>query len=126
MTTFDEGPVIVKKLPECQSRRCRKEFLSEIKHLVCESYRPQLILDLSSSPLEPETLDLLLNCIEELERAEGRVSIAGASKEAAAILELTRLTSVVDVFSSVSEAVGSRVLFPFATHGQTDLQQATA
>lgn len=98
--------VVVKQLPDGGAKRQRREFLAEIKQLARESYRPQLIVDLPSHKLTSETLDLLLSCAEQIEKSEGRVSVAGASSEAAVILELTQLTSVVNVFPSVSEAAG--------------------
>lgn len=103
---ISNGMVVVKQLPDGRVKRQRQEFLAEIKQLARESYRPQLIVDLPSPKLTSETLDLLLSCAEQMERSEGRVSVAGASPEAAVILELTQLTSVVNVFPSVSEAVG--------------------
>ena len=103
---ISNGMVVVKQLPDGRSKRERSDFLAEIKQLDRESYRPQLIVDLPSHKLTSETLDLLLSCAEQMEKSEGRVSVAGASPEAAVILELTQLTSVVNVFPSVSEAVG--------------------
>jgi len=103
---ISNGMVVVKQLPDGRARRKRREFLAEIKQLARESYRPQLIVDLPSRKLTSEVLDLLLSCAEQMEKSEGRVSVAGASPEAAVILELTQLTSVVNVFPSVSEAVG--------------------
>lgn len=103
---ISNGMVVVKQLPDGRAKRQRREFLAEIKQLARESYRPQLIVDLPSHKLTSETLDLLLSCAEQMERSEGRVSVAGASPEASVILELTQLTSVVNVFPSVSEAVG--------------------
>ena len=100
------GMVIVKQIPDGRAKRQRRRFLAEVKELARESYRPQLIIDLPSGELTSETLDLLLSCVEQMEKSEGRVSVAGASPQAALILELTQLTSVVNVFPSVSEAVG--------------------
>ena len=100
------GPVVVKQLPESGTKQRRKEFLAEVRQLAHQSYRPQLIVDLPFKKIGPDTLDLLLSCVEQVEKSEGRVSVAGASPEAAVILELTQLTSVVHVFPSVSEAVG--------------------
>ena len=103
---ISNGMVVVKQLPDGRAKRERREFLAEVKQLARESYRPQLIVDLPSRKLTSEVLDLLLSCAEQMEKSEGRVSVAGASPEAAVILELTQLTSVVNVFPSVSEAVG--------------------
>jgi anti-anti-sigma regulatory factor len=103
---ISNGMVVVKQLPDGRAKRERREFLAEVKQLARESYRPQLIVDLPFRKLTSEVLDLLLSCAEQMEKSEGRVSVAGASPEAAVILELTQLTSVVNVFPSISEAVG--------------------
>jgi anti-anti-sigma regulatory factor len=53
-----------------------------------------------------------------MEHADGRVSLAAPSPEATVIFELTRLTSVLDVFPSVSEAISDEIRHPvFAVHG---------
>ena len=59
--------------------------------------------------LKTETIDLLLECVEELEHVDGRVSVAVAEPESAVLLELTRLTSVLDLFPSLAEATGEMV-----------------
>lgn len=101
-------PVIVKQLPEVRSRLRRKSFLAEIKELADHSYRPRLIVDMSNTQeIDPDSIDLLLECVAEMEHADGRVALAAASPQAEVILELTRLTSVVDVFPSISEAAAS-------------------
>jgi anti-anti-sigma regulatory factor len=105
-----KGPVVVKDFPQTEVTAHRKIFLNEVQHLADQSYRPQLIVSLSpSTKLGPAAIDLLLDCVEQVERADGRVSVAAGSPEAEVILELTRLTSVVDTFSSVSEAMGDGV-----------------
>jgi anti-anti-sigma regulatory factor len=112
-----KGPVVVKQLPQNHGSARRKLFLAEIRNLVDHCYQPQVIVDLSESQgLGPDAIDLLLQCVEHVERADGRVSVAAGSPEAAVILELTRLTSVVDMFSSVSEAVGGSTLHHFEHH----------
>jgi anti-anti-sigma regulatory factor len=104
------GPTIVKNLPEQQSKLHRGLFLDEVKETIGQSYRPRLIVDLTSCEgIKAETIDLLLECVEEVEHADGRVSVA-ASPETAVVLELTQLTSVLDLFGSVSEAMSDRPL----------------
>jgi len=120
------GPVVVKQLPESGAKYRRKQFLAEVKQLARQSYRPQLIVDLPSKKIGPDTLDLLLSCVEQVERSEGRVSVAGASPEVAAILELTQLTSVVNVFPSVSEAVGIEGAYPFDAPDSDDSHHMAA
>lgn len=103
------GPTIVTHLPERQTKLHRGLFLDQIKERVGRSSRPRLIVDLTSSDaLKPETIDLLLECVEEVEHADGRVAVA-ASPETAVVLEVTQLTSVLEMFPSVSEATDSEV-----------------
>lgn len=104
------GPVVVKDFPQTNMTAHRRTFLNEVQNLAQQSYRPQLIVNLPpSAKLGPAALDLLLDCVEQVERADGRVSVAAGSPEAEVILELTRLDSVVDMFPSVSEAMGDGV-----------------
>src|SRR5437868_13556672 len=96
-----KGPTVVKTFPQSHGLASRKSFLTEIQRLTRESYRPQVVVDLSKCRnLNLEAIDLLLDCIEHVERADGRVIVAAGCPETAIILELTRLTSVVDMFSS--------------------------
>ena len=100
------GPTIVAHLPAKQSKLHRGLFLDEIKERVGQARRPRLIVDLTSSTgIKAETIDLLLECVEEVEHADGRVAVA-ATPEAAVVLELTQLTSVLDLFPSVCDATG--------------------
>jgi len=100
-------PAFIKQLPHCLGSTERKSLLTEIQTLAVRSYRQEVIFDLSkANVLKPETIDLLLDCVEHVERADGRVAISAGSAENTVILELTRLTSVVDMFPSVSEALG--------------------
>ena len=121
-----KNEAVMKQLPENGSRSERRAFLADIKQLARNSYRPQLILDLPSRKFGPETLDLLLECAEQVEKAEGRVSVAGASPEVAAILELTQLTSVINVFPSVSEAVGIEGVYGFGGEDSDNGRQMAA
>jgi anti-anti-sigma regulatory factor len=123
---IQNGATVVKQLPECREKWQRRQFLSEIRQLAHESYRPQLIIDLTSENIARETLDLLLKCVEQIESSEGRVSVAGASPEAAVIFELTRLSSVMNVFPSLSEAIGIEGSQPLEFPGSTDANRMVA
>lgn len=124
---MSKGPILVKELPECQGKALRKAFLAEIKTLADHCYGPQLIVDLSSSPrLGPDAIDVLLQCVEHAERADGRVSVAAPSPEAAVILELTQLASVVQMFSSVSEAMEGDAPYGFESWGPEGSQHLAA
>jgi anti-anti-sigma regulatory factor len=115
-----KGPIIVKHLPERQSKLHRGLFLDEIKDLVGKSHRPRLIVDLSGhGQIRAETIDFLLECVEEVEHADGRVSVAVPNAETAVILELTQLTSVLDTFPTVFEAMGEDSLPLLSTASDT-------
>jgi len=120
-----KGPIIVRHLPERQSKLHRGLFLDEIKDLVGKSHRPRLIIDLTACPqIKAETIDLLLECVEEVEHADGRVSVAVPNAETAVILELTQLTSVLDTFPTVFEAMGADTLPLLSTASYTGAQFA--
>jgi anti-anti-sigma regulatory factor len=120
-----KGPIIVKHLPERQTKLHRGLFLDEVKDLVGQSYRPRLIVDLGACPqIKAETIDLLLECVEEVEHADGRVSVAVPNAETAVILELTQLTSVLDTFPSVFDAMGENSLPLLNTGSDTGTQIA--
>jgi anti-anti-sigma regulatory factor len=120
------GPTIVKNLPEQQSKLHRGLFLDEVKESIGQSYRPRLIVDLTRcETIGSETIDLLLECVEEVEHADGRVAVA-ASPETAVVLELTQLTSVLDLFGSVSEALSDRPLLVPMSISEVGTTQAAA
>jgi anti-anti-sigma regulatory factor len=97
--------VTVKRIPGSGDWRSHRSFLREIRDFVEGSHRPRLIIDLSGvEQLLPESLDLLLECVDHTERSDGDVSVAGASDQTAVILQLTQVASVLNMFPSVSEA----------------------
>jgi anti-anti-sigma regulatory factor len=103
--------MIVKRLPSPRDQVARRLFLREIKRFVVNSYRPRLIVDLSAvEQISPESVDLLLECVCHTERGDGEVSVAAASPQTDVILEITQASSVLNIFSSVLEAVNGRQL----------------
>jgi anti-anti-sigma regulatory factor len=113
-----KGSVVVKQFPQSRNFARRKSFLADVRDLARRTYRPQLVLEISeSAEMAPDAIELLLECVEQVERADGRVSVVAGSPQTAVILELTRLTSVLDIFSSVSEAVNGGTLHRFEHDG---------
>ena len=99
------SPVTVMQLPDLSDPSAHRSFLREVKKLMDSSRRPRLIVDLSTvGQIAPESIDLLLECVDQAERSDGEVSVAGASRETEVILELTQATSVLNIFPSVLEA----------------------
>jgi anti-anti-sigma regulatory factor len=106
--------MIIKRLPSPRDQVARRSFLREIKRFVVNSHRPRLIVDLSAvEQISPESVDLLLECVRHTERGDGEVSIAAASPQTDVILEITQAASVLNIFSSVLEAVDGRRLRDF-------------
>jgi anti-anti-sigma regulatory factor len=105
------SPVTVKLLPDLSDPATYRSFLREVKEFVDGSRQPRLILDLSGvEQIRPESIDLLLECVDHVERNDGEVSVAGMSDKTAVILELTQATSVLNVFPSVLEAANGSPL----------------
>jgi anti-anti-sigma regulatory factor len=113
-----KGPVVIKEFPQSRNFARRKSFLSEVRNLARRTYRPQLVLDIpESAEMAPDAIELLLECVEQVEQADGRVSVVAGSPQTAVILEITRLASVLDIFSSVSEAVNGGTLHRYQHDG---------
>ena len=99
------SPVTVMQLPDLSDPSAHRSFLREVKKFMDSSRQPRLIVDLSTvGQIGPESIDLLLECVDQAERSDGEVSVAGASRETEVILELTQATSVLNIFPSVLEA----------------------
>jgi len=99
------SPVTVMQLPDLSDPSAHRSFLREVKKFMDGSRRPRLIVDLSTvGQIGPESIDLLLECVDQAERSDGEVSVAGASRETEVILELTQAASVLNIFPSVPEA----------------------
>ncbi len=104
----------VKRLPDPHDKVSRRLFLREIKGFVDNSHRPRLIVDLSAvEQISPESIDLLLECVGHAERGDGEVSVAGASPKTSVMLEITQVSSLLNMFPSILEAANGRQLRDF-------------
>jgi len=112
-------PATVKRLPLSSDPASHRSFLHEVKEFMASSRRPRLIVDLSAvEQIRPESIDLLLECVDHAERGDGEVSVAGASLQTAVILELTQAASVLNMFPSVLEAADGCQLYDFESGEQ--------
>ncbi len=97
--------VAVMRMPDFSDPSAHRSFLREVKEFMDSSRQARLVVDLSTAgQIGPESVDLLLECVDQAERSDGEVSVAGASPETEVILELTQATSVLNMFPSVLEA----------------------
>ena len=94
------------QFPSTAGRADSRNFMNQIKKLVGDTYQPHVTIDLSAvTELTADGIDLLLECAERVEHADGSVSIVSASAEVLIILEVTRLTSVVKMIETEAEQV---------------------
>jgi anti-anti-sigma factor len=97
--------VTVKQLPVGTKQQMR--FARELSQSMSAS-RPYLVLDCSClHSMNRSSVLLLLTCLEEAIKRKGDVRLAGVSKEARAILELTGVAGLFHIFDHSSEAVSS-------------------
>lgn len=100
-------PVMVKRLPEAVNGKGMRGFLREIE--ICVNVnRPRLVLDCSSiRELDGSVIQLLLQCLEEAMKRNGDVKLAALRSAGAALMELTGVSRLFDIFETVPEAVSS-------------------
>jgi anti-anti-sigma factor len=100
-------PVAVKQLPESLSSKRARLFFSELESCLNVD-RPCLVLDCSKvRSLDSSAAHLLLCCLEEAMKRNGDVKLAGISSAAGAILELSGLDRLFEMYSTIAEAVSS-------------------
>jgi anti-anti-sigma factor len=105
--TFQSSPII-QDFPDCSNQGACRAFLRELESLLFESYRPQIVFDMSRvSRMNAMGIDLMLKCITKIANHDGELRLASPSPETALVLELTQLSNVVDVHATVQEAIES-------------------
>jgi anti-anti-sigma factor len=104
-------PATKMHLPKSSDGTSHRSFLRDIKKLMQGSRQPRLVFDLSEvKQINPQSIDLLLQCVDQAERSDGEVSVVGVTPETAVILELTQAATVLNVSSLASEAADSCAL----------------
>jgi anti-anti-sigma factor len=100
-------PVVVKQLPEKLSSEEGRNFWLDAEPSLNVD-RPRLVLDCSKvRQLDSAGIQVLLHCLEEAMKRNGDVKLAGIPPAAAAILEMTKVDSLFEVFETASDAVNS-------------------
>jgi anti-sigma B factor antagonist len=100
-------PVIVRQLPEKFSVQQGRIFLREIEPFL-SSDRPRMVLDCSKvKQLDSAGIHALLCCLEEALKRNGDVKLAAIPPATAAILELTKVHRLFEMFESTAYAVDS-------------------
>ena len=105
--TLRMRPVGVMQLPEILSQRQGRRLFREIKECM-DVDRPRMVLDCSNvRQLDRSVILLLLCCLEEAMKRTGDVKLAAVPSGAAAILELTGVGRLFDIYDTPAEAVDS-------------------
>src|SRR5271157_3675697 len=117
-----ERHVVVKQLPEKLSVEQGHAFLRELEPSLKAS-RPRVVLDCSKiRQLDSAGIQVLLHCLEEAMKRNGDVKLAAVPPAAAAILRMTRVDGLFEVFDSSSDAIDSFYQFPASAFHHVNLQ----
>jgi len=104
--------VEVKQLPEALTVKQARLFLGELGSCM-NTDRPCIVLDCSKVRLmDRSVIQLLLGCLEEAIKRNGDVKLSSVSAAARAILELTGVNRLFEVFDTNAEALISFQLLP--------------
>lgn len=104
--------VAVKQLPEKLSIKQGRGFFREVESCF-KTDRPRVVLDCSKvRHLDSAGIHVLLRCLEEAMKRNGDVKLASVPAGAAAILELTKVDRLFEVFENTADAVNSFHQFP--------------
>ena len=100
-------PVAVKQLPETLDAKQGRLFFSELESCMNVD-RPCLVLDCSKVRLlDSSAVHLLLCCLEEAMKRNGDVKLAAIPAGATAVLELSGIDRLFEVYDTNAEAVSS-------------------
>ena len=105
--TMQKRAVLVKQLPQNLRGKPGRLFFQELERSM-QADRPSIVLDCSSlQRLDRPAVDLLLCCLEEAIKRNGDVRLAAVPSGADAILELTGVNRLFDIFDTAEAAIGS-------------------
>ena len=93
---------VVVKVPESLDARNARRLERELKDNI-SGESPRVVLDLSRvKDIDLAGIDGLLSCMEEVARQDGSLQLSGVSPEAATLLELTRVSHLMQKFPGFS------------------------
>ena len=103
----DQDEVTVKQLPERLNSGEGQAFFSRIQKLL-DTTQPHFVFDCAQlRELDAGGIHLLLLCLEEVMKCNGDVKLAAVPPGPAAILEVTGVDSLFEIFDSTADAVQS-------------------
>jgi anti-anti-sigma factor len=100
-------PVIIKQLPRRFDRKNAIAFLAEVTPFL-QADRVRVVFDFSDvKEIDSAGIAILLQCMEEVMKGNGDLKFAALQPGPSAILELTGVVHLFEVFESVAEAAES-------------------
>jgi anti-sigma B factor antagonist len=112
MNMANGRPVAVRELPEKLSVEQGRAFLREVESCL-NLDRPRMVLDCSKlQQLDSAGIHVLLRCLEEAMKRNGDIKLAALPPAAAAILELTKVRNLFELFENAADAVDSFYRLP--------------
>jgi len=105
-------PVVVLQLPEQLVGESAQSYFREIEPFL-HADRPRMVFDFSGvTRLDSAGVEMLLNSMEEVMKRNGDLKLAAISPGPAAILELTSVDRLFEIYQHSSDAVESYQAFP--------------
>jgi len=105
-------PVITKKLPERITAGNTDQFVRGVARLL-EGDRPHIVFDFSNvRQFDSAGVALLLDCIEEVLKRNGDLKLASVPASAAAVLRISGVDSLFEIFEDAHDAIESFYRIP--------------
>lgn len=99
--------IVVVGLPQRLTRAHGRDFLLEIGPLL-DVDRPRIVFDCSQvREIDRAGTDMLLHCVEQVIRQDGELTLSAVPAKIMAVLELTCVDRLFEIFQSNSDAVES-------------------
>lgn len=108
ITSTQEGTVYIVSIDGPIKSGMEFDLADELEARMHEMPVPKIVVDMKKVPfINSAALGILLNIFQEIEKKNGRFGLAGISTEVDNLLEITKLTSVFELFKNVDDALDS-------------------
>lgn len=106
--------VTIKQLPQALTVERGRAFFGEVESRL-HTDRPRLVIDcVHLDRMDRHVILLLLCCLEEAMKRNGDVKLAAVPYEARAMLDLTGVSRLFEIYDSTTDAVNSFYKSPLA------------
>ena len=103
----NDRPVIVCELPERLNSGEAQAFFGQVREVLSRA-QPRVVFDLALlHELDATGVQMLLQCLEEVMKRNGDLKLAAVPPRAAAVLELTSVDRLFEIFENAADAVES-------------------